>query len=119
MTLTRRRVLEALLCTIACANFAVAYPVSPWVTKNTASISPQRQLISMASTEENCGCGELVRYSGDPPPEVKLDFDIRESLRNKNIYDIKGNSVTIDEILGNPDRPLKKTAIAVFFRSLG
>lgn len=58
-------------------------------------------------------------YSGDPPDEVKVDFDIRESLRNKNIYDIKGNTVTMDEILGEPTRPLKGTSILVCFRSLG
>lgn len=73
----------------------------------------------MVSTEQNCGCGESVRYSGDPPEEVKLDFDIRETLRHKNIYDILGNTVTIDDILGEPDTPLTATSIAVFFRSLG
>ena len=108
------------LCSLVCANFADAFFLIPWATNISPKVPTEHQsTFNMASTEANCGCGEFIRYSGDPPEEVRRDFDIRESLRYKNIFDIKGNTVTMDEILGEPDIPRKAISIAVFFRSLG
>jgi hypothetical protein len=119
MRLSRVRALAPLLCALASPKLVDSFSVIPYALKSTRYTSPKHQLVSMASMKENCGCDDPVRYSGDPPEEIKLDFDIRQSLRSKNIYNIKGQSLTIDDILGEPDRPRKETSIVVFFRSLG
>ena len=70
-----------------------------------------------AAATEDCGC-TAVEYSGEPSELAQKDLNFRQVVRNKSIYTIDGEAITMDDILGKPETS-KNPSIVVFLRSLG
>lgn len=70
----------------------------------------------MAVVTEECGCQVEVQFDG-VPTEAARQLDHRQVIRKHQIYNSKGVSLNIDDLLGEPDR--RKVSVVVFLRSLG
>jgi hypothetical protein len=70
----------------------------------------------MGVVTEGCGCQVEVQFDG-VPTEAARKLDHREVIRNHQVYNSKGVSLKIDDLLGEPDR--RKVSVVVFLRSLG
>jgi len=55
-------------------------------------------------------------YEGKPT-ERALNLDIREEVRKSSFFDVEGNFVTMDELIGEPSK--SGVSVVVFLRSLG
>ena len=55
-------------------------------------------------------------YEGKPT-ERALNLDIRNEIRKSSFFDVEGNSVTMDDLLGEPFQ--SGVSVVVFLRSLG
>lgn len=72
-----------------------------------------------ASTEAECGCASDVVFSGEPSLKAK-GLDLREAIRRDSVFDLNGNSVNFDDLIGEPGTKTgESVAVAVFLRSLG
>lgn len=52
------------------------------------------------------------------PTERAMNMDIRQEVRKSSFLDVNGNSLTIDELIGEPSQD-SGVSVVVFLRSLG
>ena len=82
----------------------------------------QTRATSLSPAEDDCGCGAeptaiATVYSGKRSDRAMEITNIREAIRNRKFYTVNGESLTMDDIIGNPidDR----VSVVVLLRSLG
>ena len=81
-----------------------------------ASFTIPSRSISTPLGMSSCGCDEAI-LSGKPSVVAKT-IDPRRAIRTKTLYNINGESTSMDEILGTP-KAQQDPAVVVFLRSLG
>jgi hypothetical protein len=72
--------------------------------------------VSMATVSDDCGCQPQVTFSGKVP-ETARTLNHREAVREHPIYNVDGESVTMDQLIGEPASD--QVSIVVFLRTLG
>jgi hypothetical protein len=88
---------------------AAAFQVAPPRTSAVRSLPTPSSLFS---TTEDCGCGPEI-LSGDVPENART-LKTREALRSANVFRVSGESVSMDELIGD-----SQLSVVVFMRSLG
>jgi hypothetical protein len=67
----------------------------------------------------DCGCDILqeTSFSGEPSYRARNEINLREAIRSRSIFSISGESLIMDDIIGDPSSSY--LSIVVFLRSLG
>lgn len=100
-------------------NYADAFsPLAPRNSVDVRSIPrvPVAMMNAIGTLSENCGCQETI-FSGKPSNKARA-INPREEIRQKTLFSVNGEQVTMDELIGGPSEE-QEVSIVVFLRSLG
>ena len=104
--------------------------VEAFVVTPSVSFSPRNSRLNsmtnqkLSTESDDCGCAPSTAaatlYSGKPSDRARNDINPREAIRQSTFQNLKGESVTMDDIIGPPTPDnTSPTSIVVFLRSLG
>ena len=85
--------------------------------RSSSSASTIRRYAALNDINVDCGCSDSIVYSGEPSDRAK-SLDARQAIRASTFYNVNGDLVTFDQLIGTPESNTKPV-IAVFLRSLG
>jgi hypothetical protein len=91
----------------AALAYAHAFGVAPPSTARNSAACLQTTPLRMAVD---------TIYEGKPT-ERALNLDIREEIRKSSFFDVEGNTVTMDKLIGEPSQ--SGVSVVVLLRSLG